>query len=70
MIIFNLICVDCEFTFEGWFEDSKEFSKQKKKNLINCPSCDSYNINKGLMTPNISRKSNSKNNTIKEVFNL
>ena len=66
MINFNLKCFDCEFNFEGWFENSNEFSKQKRKNLINCPSCDSNNVDKGLMTPNISKKSNSKNNKIKK----
>ena len=60
MISFNLICVDCEYEFEGWFGSSKEYSNQKKKNLINCPSCDSHKINKGLMTPNLGKKSNSK----------
>ena len=60
MIIFNLKCFDCEYDFEGWFENSKEYSKQKRKNLISCPSCNSLNINKGLMAPNLNKKSNSK----------
>ena len=60
MIIFNLKCFDCDYDFEGWFENSKEYSKQKRKNLISCPSCNSLNINKGLMAPNLNKKSNSK----------
>tara|TARA_E500000331_G_C17025283_1_gene612683 strand:+ start:358 stop:771 length:414 start_codon:yes stop_codon:yes gene_type:complete len=60
MIIFNIKCQDCEYEFEGWFENSKEYNKQKKKNQISCPACDSININKGLMTPNLNKKSNSK----------
>tara|TARA_B100000963_G_C22577639_1_gene649266 strand:+ start:550 stop:963 length:414 start_codon:yes stop_codon:yes gene_type:complete len=66
MIIFNLKCFDCEFNFEGWFESSKEYFKQNKKNLINCPSCESNNIDKGLMAPNLSKKSNSKKNKTKK----
>ncbi len=66
MIIFNLKCTDCDYTFEGWFENSKEYSKQKQKKLINCPSCESSNINKGLMTPNLNKKSNSKSNKLKK----
>ncbi len=61
MIIFNLKCQECEYKFEGWFESSDEFSKQKKRNLINCPSCESTNISKGLMAPNLNKKSNAKN---------
>ena len=60
MIIFNLICKDCSFKFEGWFDNSKDFDKQKRKNFISCPSCDSCSIKKYLMAPNLSAKSNNK----------
>tara|TARA_X000000368_G_scaffold311521_1_gene249355 strand:+ start:68 stop:484 length:417 start_codon:yes stop_codon:yes gene_type:complete len=60
MIVFNLLCKDCNFEFEGWFDNSNEFSRQNKKNLINCPSCNGYHIKKSLMTPNLSKKTNSK----------
>ncbi len=68
MIVFNLNCSDCDYSFEGWFENSKEYSKQKKKNLITCPSCDSIKIKKGLMTPNLTKKSNSKKNFPKKTI--
>ena len=61
MISFNLKCIDCEYEFEGWFENSNSYFKQKKNKLITCPSCDSYKIQKGLMAPNLSKKSNSNN---------
>ena len=60
MIIFNLECKKCDTEFEGWFDNSKDFENQKKKKLILCPSCDSSSINKSLMAPNVSKKSNSK----------
>lgn len=60
MIIFNLTCKKCDYEFEGWFDNSNEYQKQKKRNLINCPSCDGVDIAKGLMTPNLASKSNSK----------
>ena len=66
MIIFNLKCFNCDFNFEGWFENSNEYLKQNKKNLINCPSCESTNIDKGLMAPNLNKKSNSKKKNIKK----
>ena len=60
MIVFNLICSDCNFAFEGWFDNTKIFNSQKKRKLINCPNCESSNISKTLVAPNVSKKSNSK----------
>mgnify|MGYP001363270994 CR=1 FL=1 len=60
MIVFNLKCSDCDFSFEGWFENSKDYNKQIKKDLISCPSCNNFKIKKGLMTPNVAKKSNAK----------
>tara|TARA_B110000438_G_C15774710_1_gene633530 strand:- start:1259 stop:1678 length:420 start_codon:yes stop_codon:yes gene_type:complete len=65
MIVFNLICKDCLFEFEGCFDNSNEFEKQKRKKIILCPSCNSLSVKKFVMSPNISKKSNSKKN-IKE----
>ena len=61
MIVFNLNCSDCAFSFEGWFENSKDYSNQIKKGLVSCPSCNSIQIKKGLMAPNVAIKSNSQN---------
>ena len=60
MIVFNLNCSDCASSFEGWFENTKDFKKQIKKGLVSCPSCNSTQIKKGLMAPNVAKKSNSK----------
>ena len=60
MIVFNLVCSDCEYPFEGWFDDTKSFNNQKKRKLINCPNCERSNISKTLVAPNVSKKSNSK----------
>ena len=60
MIVFNLNCSDCTSSFEGWFENTKDYNQQIKKGLLTCPSCNSTQIKKGLMAPNISKKSNSK----------
>ena len=67
MIVFNLKCSDCNSSFEGWFENTKDYNKQIKKGLISCPSCNSIKIKKALMAPNIAKKSNttiSKNKSI------
>ena len=60
MIVFNLNCSKCFFSFEGWFEDTKDYNKQIKKGLVTCPSCNSIQIKKGLMAPNLAKKSNTK----------
>ena len=60
MIVFNLTCERCEYSFEGWFDNTKAFNTQKKRKLINCPNCESSNITKALVAPNIPRKTNSK----------
>ena len=60
MIVFNLACSQCDFPFEGWFDDTKSFNSQKKLRLINCPNCESSDVSKALVAPNVSKKSNSK----------
>ena len=62
MIVFNLICKTCSIEFEGWFESTKEFNNQKRKKIINCPSCNSASIMKSLVAPNLPAKNNSKKN--------
>jgi len=39
--------------FESWFSDSKEYEKLKKKNLIECIYCNSKNVEKSIMSPNV-----------------
>ena len=60
MIVFNLVCSECEYPFEGSFDDTQSFNSQKKRKLINCPNCESSNVSKALVAPNVSKKSNSK----------
>ena len=60
MIVFNLNCSDCFCSFEGWFESTNDYNKQIKKGLVCCPSCNSNQIKKGLMAPNVAKKSNTK----------
>ena len=68
MINFNLICKICSTEFEGWFDNSKEFEKQKRNNFLLCPSCNSPSISKSLMAPNLSKKNNSKKVVVKKAM--
>jgi hypothetical protein len=61
MIKYKLICKDCETTFDSWFSSSKEYERVKKKKLLNCYNCNSLNVKKTLMSPNISISKNDSN---------
>jgi hypothetical protein len=65
MIKYSLICKDCNLNFESWFASSKEYEKLKKRKLLNCHSCNSLNVDKSLMAPNINKKNYDE--TVKEV---
>jgi hypothetical protein len=56
MIKYSLICKDCDLIFESWFANSKEYEKLKRKKLLNCNICNSINVEKSLMSPNLINK--------------
>ena len=68
MIVFNLICLKCDYSFEGWFDSTSAYNNQKKCKLINCPSCNSSKIKKTLVAPNVGKKSNSVFNKNKKTI--
>ena len=53
MIRFSLACQN-EHSFDGWFRNSDDFEKQKKRGLIACPNCGSNKVGKALMAPSVS----------------
>ena len=53
MIKYKLVCKECDLLFDSWFASSNEFEKLKKKNLLNCHSCNSIKIEKSLMAPKL-----------------
>ena len=68
MIKYNLLCKECEFTFDSWFASSKEYDKLKKKNFINCHSCGSIKVEKNLMAPTLISKNFSYKNEKKDLM--
>ena len=46
MIKYNLVCKDCDLTFDSWFATSKEYDKLKRKKLLNCHNCTSPRVEK------------------------
>ena len=53
MIKYKLTCKDCSCKYDSWFASSKEFEKLKISKYLNCPSCNSLNIDKYLMAPSV-----------------
>ena len=53
MIKYRLICKDCENTFDSWFSSSKEYERLKKKKFLSCHICNSFSVEKTLMSPSI-----------------
>ena len=45
MIAYDLQCINGH-SFEGWFEDRKEYEKQERNCLIACPVCNSTSIDR------------------------
>ena len=43
MIVFDLLCVSGH-RFEGWFGSAKDFAAQKKRRLLECPTCGSAEV--------------------------
>ena len=52
MIKYQLIC-EKEHEFEGWFQSSDAFSEQCAANLVSCPICETVNVRRALMAPNL-----------------
>lgn len=62
MIRYDLIC-DKGHAFDGWFSDSEAFETQAKRGFVECTTCGSSKVEKQLMAPRISAKSNRKAGT-------
>ena len=57
MIKYNLNC-KCKKNFESWFSNSTEYERLEKNKLLVCPFCNSRQIEKSIMSPNLSSKIN------------
>ena len=53
MIKYRLVCKDCEASFDSWFSSSKEYEKVIKLKYLNCHNCNSFKVEKTLMSPNV-----------------
>jgi hypothetical protein len=53
LIRFSLSC-DHDHEFEAWFRSNDDFDRQKKRGLVDCPTCGSNKVEKALMAPAVS----------------
>ena len=56
MIVFDLQCRDGGETFEAWFSSNADYEEQRAGGLVQCPMCQSANIQKAPMAPRVPRK--------------
>ena len=70
MIKYLLNCKNCSLEFESWFASSKEFDKLKKLKLLNCQQCNSPEIEKSLMKPNLANSNFKQNKAYKNYKNV
>ena len=56
MIVFDLQCRDDGETFEAWFRSTGDYEQQRSACLVQCPVCQSTNIDKAPMAPRVPRK--------------
>ena len=56
MIVFDLQCRDGGETFEAWFRSNADYEEQREARLVECPFCQSANIAKAPMAPQVPRK--------------
>lgn len=52
MKVFNLKC-EHGHPFEGWFESHEAFAQQQSKGLLECPLCNSHQVEKALSAPRL-----------------
>ena len=53
MIKYKLFCKNCDLNFDSWFASSNEYERLKKKKLLTCHKCNSVEIEKTVMAPQL-----------------
>ena len=53
MIKYKLFCKECDLKFDSWFASINEYERLKKKKLLNCHKCNSFNVEKTIMAPQL-----------------
>jgi hypothetical protein len=56
MIVFDLQCAAGCGAFEAWFRSSADYDEQRAGGLVQCPICQSAEVDKAPMAPRVPRK--------------
>ena len=56
MIVFDLQCLAGGDQFEAWFRSNADFERQLEQGLVQCPFCQSSQVAKAPMAPQVPRK--------------
>ena len=56
MIVFDLQCREGGETFEAWFRSNAEYEEQRSGGLVQCPFCQSADVEKAPMAPSVPKK--------------
>ena len=59
MIVFDLQCRAQGERFEAWFHSNADYEEQRAGGLVQCPFCESKDVEKAPMAPMVPRKSAS-----------
>lgn len=51
MILYALVCRECEHGFEGWFASSDAYERLAQRWQIDCPECGATSVDKQIMAP-------------------
>ena len=57
MIVFDLQCRAGCGTFEAWFRSNADYAEQRQAGLVECPFCNSAEVEKAPMAPRVPSKS-------------
>ncbi len=60
MIVFDLTCEQAGHIFEAWFGSTDDYQSQKARGLVSCPVCGDMKVDKAMMAPRVSAKSNTR----------
>ena len=53
MIKYKLFCKSCDLKFDSWFASSNEYEKLKKRKFLVCHKCNSKDVEKTIMAPQL-----------------
>ena len=68
MIKYTLQCHDCNYECESWFQSISSFEEQKDRGLLECVSCGSKNVDRGLMAPRVKTSSSPQDNDPRAIL--